>query len=721
MLLICEMESMIMIREMGSLIGHYKMKRIVVLMIIGILISPIFYFTGEIVLADPPNAYYVANDGNDGNSGTSQGSPWRTIGKVNSEFGNAIGVGDDIYFKRGDTFTDTFLNVQISGASQSNPTIFGAYGTGALPKLRDNVYGIYVYNGREDITIQNLWIEDTSNVGIYIYLGINNLIIENCEIHNTSSTGGIWVRGPCEYIFFRNNTLSNNVGDSVLFQGATYGLIENNTIEGGTMNTHSTLVVRSSSYVIVRNNTIFDPNPTHWGGNTGDAAQFLYATDHCVFENNIIYDTDGAGFKIQGGNTHIIRNNQIRDCLSYGMGAYTNSGTPSDIHDNIWYHNTIYNSGTGDYMDASFRLFAFSTGNDNIRDNIIKNNILFKCNQITRVVYLDGDTGYEYYVHDNTFDNNILYDTSADEDVLFIGGSTYYSVSEVESAFSSEFMNNIQSDPKFADAGNADFTLNSVSPAIDAAAWLTLCNGGGTGTAITVDEAGYFCDGFGLIDGDDITIGTDDVTVTDVNYGTNVITVTPSIIWSDNDPVSLRYSGNAPDIGAYEFVSSGPDTTPPQISNVILTESNPLDTDPSFGWICITATITDNIEVDNVLINISCPNGSSYSFSMNSAGSTYYYNTSTVFSNHGNFSYSIWANDINGNPTTTSSYDFSMPPNWDLNNDGQCNLLDLTLISNHYGEAGPNGWIREDVNNNGITQVLDLILITGHYNEEWWT
>ena len=698
-----------------TIMHHFKTKRILSLMIICILISSFLVVNAEYA-PDDSTSFYVSNDGSDSNSGTSISSPWRTIGKVNSEFGNAIGVGDDVYFKRGDTFTDTFLNVQISGESQSNPTIFGAYGIGALPKIRGSTYGIYVYNGKEYITIQNLWIEDTSNVGIYLYENINNVIVENCEIHNTGSTGGIWVRSSCGHIFFRDNTLSNNAGDSVLFQGATYSLIENNEIEGGTMNTHSTLVVRSSSYVIVRYNTIFDPNPTHWGGNSGDAAQFLYATDHCIFENNIIYDTDGAGFKIQGGNKHIIRNNQISDCLSYGMGAYTNSGTQSDIHDNTWYHNTIYNCGSGDYMDASFRFVAFSTGNDDIRDNIIKNNILYKCSLATRVVYLDGDPGCEYHVHDNTFNNNILYDNSVNADVCFIDGSATYSVSEVESTFPSEFINNIQLDPKL----NGDFTLQSNSPCIDAADWLTTCNGGGSGTQISVHDAGYFCDGYGIIDGDDITVGTDDVTVTDVNYGTNIITITPSITWANNDPVSLTYKGNAPDIGAYEFVSSGPDTTPPQISNIIITESNPLDTDPSFGWVRIACDVTDNSDVDEVFLGITYPDESYVQVSMISgAGNSYYYQSSTMCSDYGDYSFVISANDINNNVDTSSNYNFLMPPNWDIDMNGVCNLLDLTLISSSYGEEGQNGWMREDMDNNGIIQVLDLAIICSHYSETW--
>ena len=60
-----------------------------------------------------------------------------------------------------------------------------------------------------------------------------------------------------------------------------------------------------------------------------------------------------------------------------------------------------------------------------------------------------------------------------------------------------------------------------------------------------------------------------------------------------------------------------------------------------------------------------------------------------------------------------------MPPNWDIDMDGECSVIDQVLISNHYGETGPNGWIREDVDNNGKIEVLDLVTLTNHYGEFW--
>lgn len=168
----------------------------------------------------------------------------------------------------------------------------------------------------------------------------------------------------------------------------------------------------------------------------------------------------------------------------------------------------------------------------------------------------------------------------------------------------------------------------------------------------------------------------------------------------------------------YSF-SIGEDT-PPVISNIALTNSSPLDTDSSFGWVNITCDVIDNVEVSLVYLNILNPNGTWNNVTMTTgASSTYYYNSSTAFSTYGNYSYSIWANDTSNNIEHSISNDFSMSPNWDINSDGDCNVYDLVSVSNYYNQTGSPGWIRQDVDNNGQIQVIDLVLISGHYDESW--
>jgi parallel beta-helix repeat protein len=72
--------------------------------------------------------YYIAANGSDKNIGTSPNTPFKTIAKLNTiEFK----PGDNIFFKRGDTFRGQ-LNIDQSGTA-SKPITITSYGNGALP------------------------------------------------------------------------------------------------------------------------------------------------------------------------------------------------------------------------------------------------------------------------------------------------------------------------------------------------------------------------------------------------------------------------------------------------------------------------------------------------------------------------------------------------------------------------------------------------------------
>ena len=77
------------------------------------------------------------------------------------------------------------------------------------------------------------------------------------------------------------------------------------------------------------------------------------------------------------------------------------------------------------------------------------------------------------------------------------------------------------------------------------------------------------------------------------------------------------------------------------------------------------------------------------------------------------FSNNVWSNQL------FEIYLVELIPDWDVNIDHSCNLLDLINIVFYYGMVGIPGWIRQDVDNNGIVQLLDLISVVNHYGETW--
>lgn len=191
-------------------------------------------------------------------------------------------------------------------------------------------------------------------------------------------------------------------------------------------------------------------------------------------------------------------------------------------------------------------------------------------------------------------------------------------------------------------------------------------------------------------------------------YGTHYY-----LIWAKDQYNNIVTSSS------YSFLIG--DYTGPIISNISRTTSNPLDTDPSFGWVNITCKVVDNVGVKAVYLNITNPNGTFNNISMNPSGSNNYYsNSSSAFSQYGNYTYFIWSTDNDSNFANSASYNFSLPPNYDVNMDGAQNVLDLVMVSNVYWNSGNNGWIRQDVDNNGIIQILDMVLISNHYGESWW-
>jgi hypothetical protein len=101
-----------------------------------------------------------------------------------------------------------------------------------------------------------------------------------------------------------------------------------------------------------------------------------------------------------------------------------------------------------------------------------------------------------------------------------------------------------------------DFSLNSTSPLIDSGVFLTQTSGSGSDSStnwMTLGNAGYFTDGFdGYADGDEIQIGSQTVTITDIDYVNDRIKTSPGINWSNGQNVSFPYSGSTPDIGANE-------------------------------------------------------------------------------------------------------------------------------------------------------------------------
>ena len=169
----------------------------------------------------------------------------------------------------------------------------------------------------------------------------------------------------------------------------------------------------------------------------------------------------------------------------------------------------------------------------------------------------------------------------------------------------------------------------------------------------------------------------------------------------------------------FQFITEQLDSTPPLISTVILQMSDPMDIQEGFGWENISCMVTDDSGINTVLVNITEPNGTTIPIPMLRINNTSLYYLNTTFHLYGNYTYLFCANDTMNNHCTSTAYSFFISPNWDVDNDGNCSLEDLTLVSAQYGQIGPPGWIREDIDNDGLILVFDLVLLSNEFGTQW--
>jgi len=558
------------------------MRRIVLLIIIALLmiigiISLVYYLNDEIVLTGLPMGYFIANDGNDSNDGLSPDTPWRSIGKVNSELnGGCINVGDDIYFNRGDTFTDVGLGLRKGGTS-SDWMIIGAYGSGTDPIFSDMTNGIEIYESDIGyIKIQEIDINKPSNIGIRSYQNhIHNLTISNVDVNNPGGNGVII--SSINYFTIEDTTVDNAGMAGICVYG------NNNEAYDRASNT------------IARNCTVSNPTTDGFTYHSSDSGNNPIGKNHLIINCTSYNCAKEQGFDLTSGENFF-----IKDCegwnnvdgtfvLGHGIknvtidnfyghdesqeGAVISSTFNSRIRNSIFYNSEyrllVHNSGLPveniTFYNNDF-IFEKDTGRINwyvgdVLNAIHKNNIFYSNSSKKRgdyFIYISDDLASAHF----NFSHNMWWqDGDTDSTARWhVGGfkrkfTAWQSFAETEGE--------LRDNASIFDISNEKFNLTSDSPAIDAGAWLTTTNGGGSGNTITLHEANYFFPGLRTlgVSGDNIFVGDDiNLEITKVDYANEQITVNRSITWVDGENVSLSsYIGSGPDIGAFEFKSVGMD------------------------------------------------------------------------------------------------------------------------------------------------------------------
>ncbi|MCC7492167.1 MAG: right-handed parallel beta-helix repeat-containing protein [Fimbriimonadaceae bacterium] len=114
----------------------------------------------------------------------------------------------------------------------------------------------------------------------------------------------------------------------------------------------------------------------------------------------------------------------------------------------------------------------------------------------------------------------------------------------------------VDRDPLLTGVAEGDFAPAAGSPASDAGGSLTTTTRGGTGTLVPVVDAGCFCDGYGLVEGDRVRIGDVAAELVQVDYAANTLTLSDPVGFAAGTPVTYDYAGAGPDLGAVEVGES---------------------------------------------------------------------------------------------------------------------------------------------------------------------
>ena len=449
---------------------------------------------------------------------------------------NANADDDDVVYMRTGTYSTNIA--PINSGSSGHVITFQNYNSEVVT-INGSYYGFNI-TGKDYIIIDGIVVTNAGNKFGNMDTSSDHNIVQNCTFTNCSGWSGISMSNS-NYNQILNNTFNGGASgpeDHIYAEGtSSYNLIQGNTFNHARhANVNLNGKGNTQSYNVVRNNILY--NPWHTG------LSVWWGPEYTLVENNIIYNTgvsDDEGTRVNEDDTcfqhsakySIVRKNvtsNARPTVGLGRGMTMNkySGEGKMNDGNRIYNNVIYNNPGG---------VRFSTSGDAQTDNVLKNNILYA-----------NDTAY-------------------------IGSTTGWTITN---------NTNNTTNPQFVDTGDptgGGFALSATSPFIDSGTYLTQVNdgGGGSGTALVVDDAKYFCSPssqWGVPNTTDdyiYVVGDGDpasfiVQVIAVN--SNTLTLASSQTWDDNAYVYLAesavvgYYGNAPAQGAYDYTTGSDESAP---------------------------------------------------------------------------------------------------------------------------------------------------------------
>ena len=534
-----------------------------------------------LVRIGPGDTYYVADPrGLDGLAGTADdvdasnaypgtiGQPFATLQKA-----AAVAVLGDTVLIRGGTYNQALIP-QNSGGPQ-RPITFQAY-AGETPTITGASLSPAVdISQRSYLVLQGLTVTDVQR-WLYAIDAHYNILQGNHFAHaiNTggSSKGGLFFQEATYNRILDNVIEDNATQDNLSLHVSDYNLIAGNTI---TQAGHTLWTIKAGNFNVLRDNYFHNPWQKigevydAWGAGFDHQFYLVNSTKHNLITGNIFDYTASSGDHspfagIQyAGQDGIIRGNLFYDTVGPGLDLTGYAEEAKYTTGNRVYQNVFSQS---DFAGVSF-------GGVTFEDNVLKNNILSSSQ------FVANDTRWSWYTQELAgkpvqlmtgrtdgfvFENNDLWGGAGDEPYLITYGSRtsgsnppQQTLAWWEANYPQLFQANRTEDPGFVDESGRDYRLTAGSAMIDAGAFLTTAVGAGAGTTFPVADASWFYDGYGIPGevGDEIQFQGQSATaiVVGIDYDQDLLYLDRPMSWTDGLGVALRYSGDAPDLGAIEY------------------------------------------------------------------------------------------------------------------------------------------------------------------------
>ncbi len=471
---------------------------------------------------------------------------------------NSVGKAGDIVYIAAGTYSQALKPANSGNSTQGHITYKPEGGTVTITGVNTGI----ILDGKSYINIDALRVVNVAGTWVSVQNGAHHITVQNCHMERTNGWSGFNIYNS-NNIKILNNYIkavcpcsgpelcdAGGPDDLLYIRNSHHLLIERNELYDGI---HDNIDVQdqsdgSSNYIIIRDNYI---------SNQYHGAIDNMGVEYMLVEGNVIADSGDKHYDnwcsrsnrdkdlarehqrgIKFGNKwSIMRNNTfVNNGRAINLfSRYENDGEwKGYCVDNRIYNNTLCNNYYSIYVNNETMC----------NNNIIKNNIIYN-NDIFAYPYVE-DNNIDIFAHR-------IYDGQPRSENDFIthnvlGGKVQHGADNTETDIMSV-------NPKFASEANRNFNLASDSPMINRGAWLTTTNSAGSGSKIEVDDARYFMNGWGLVDGDLIQFEgqTQTYRVTDVDYSTNVITIDQNATWEAGAGISLPYSGSKPDLGAFEY------------------------------------------------------------------------------------------------------------------------------------------------------------------------